>query len=89
MVGRMWRHCGDGLPERNASRCVWGEGGRWGREIFRLLAVYNYWHKNRMALADEVREVVFSRVEDVVYPPLRHCDWASMITCTLCRFTPF
>ena len=69
MVGRMWRYCGDGPPERNASRCVWGEGGRWGREIFRLLAVYNYWHKNRMALADEVRAVVISRVEDVVYPP--------------------
>jgi hypothetical protein len=69
MVGRMWRYCGDGPPGRNASRCVWGEGGRWGREIFRLLAVYNYWHKNRMALADEVRAVVISRVEDVVYPP--------------------
>ncbi len=69
MVGRVWRYCGDGPPERNASRCVWGESGRWGREIFRLLAVYNYWHKNRMALADEVREVVISRVENVVYPP--------------------
>ena len=69
MVGRTWRYCGDGPPGRNASRCVWGEGGRWGREIFRLLAVYNYWHMNRMALADEVRAVVISRVEDVVYPP--------------------
>ncbi len=71
IVGRVWRYCGDGPPERNASRCVWGEGGRWGREIFRLLAVYNYWHKNRMALADEVRKVVISRVENVVYPPVR------------------
>ena len=70
MVGRTWRYCGDGPPERNASRCVWGEGGRWGREIFRLLAVYNYWHMNRMALADEVRAVVISRIEDVVYPPV-------------------
>jgi hypothetical protein len=69
MVGRTWRYCGDGPPERGASRCMWGEGGRWGREIFRLLAVYNYWHMNRMDLADEVRAVVISRVEDVVYPP--------------------
>jgi len=69
MVGRTWRYCGDGPPERDVSRCVWGEGGRWGREIFRLLAVYNYWYKNRWSLEEEVREVVLSEVENVVYPP--------------------
>ncbi len=69
MVGRRWRLCSDGPPERDAPRCVWGEGGRWGREIFRLLAVYNYWYKNRMSLEAEVGEVVIGEVENVVYPP--------------------
>jgi hypothetical protein len=34
------------------------------------LAVYNHWHKNRKALADTVRAIVISEVENVVYPPV-------------------